>query len=122
MSIAIDINGECVTVRDVRRNEHQLVFVLAAPLLAELRDCFVRHDGPPPLAMVLVITDKHRNAWHALLARCSGRSVDWIAGLSDADATRLGLAFFAAGVRFWRLVGSKDLRHFLAPRSDALFA
>jgi len=116
MSIAIDINGECVTMRDVRRTERTAIFAEAWPLLAELRESFFLHNCPPPVPFVLALTERHPEAWAALLARATGRDREWLAELSEADATRLALAFLAAGRRFWRAVGSVDLQRYLIQR------
>lgn len=96
------IGDETITVREFRYREGIEAAALAQPLLNGLRSLFTDAGGQmiEPEALDTLI-GQHGEIWLQLIAKASGRDVEWIAALPDHEAFKLHLAFWTANGAFF---------------------
>ncbi len=95
----ITIAGQVVTVRRFRYLESLKAQGEAAGLLTALADI----PADATLQSILDLIASHPDDWLRLMARSTGRDIEWLAGLDDADGHNLALMVWQVNQSFFRL-------------------
>lgn len=126
MDETLEIQGESVVVHEFRFVEGLRAVGLAKPMLTEFSER-AEADSLEPEDLDGVLA-AHLDNWMQLLSMSTGRDVEWLASLRDADGLALSLAFWRVNsgffIRRMLLAGSirssvDDLISRLAPASDS---
>ncbi|MDT0635102.1 DUF6631 family protein [Spectribacter hydrogenooxidans] len=95
----ITLAGETVTVRRFRYGESLKAQKEAEGLLTALAEM----PADATLQSILDLIASHPDDWLRLMARSTGRDVDWLADLHDADGHNLALTVWQVNQSFFRL-------------------
>jgi hypothetical protein len=96
------VGGEQVTVREFRFMEGLRVQAQAAPMLEDLAALLVPGASDKlEIEPLLEVFAAHGEIFEQLLAKSTGRSVEWVRGLSDEDGRTLAFAFWSANSGFF---------------------
>lgn len=99
----VTIRGEAVVMREFRYGEGLKITAGATDFLTGLRELVdaADKDGGADIDGINGLIAQHAELWTSMIAIACDREPAWVAALSDQDAMRLQLAFWAANKNFF---------------------
>lgn len=100
-AVTITIAGEPVEVRELRWAEGMRAMPKIAPIVESVRQMINDRDDGDDSQRLMDLLTQNADAWQALICASTGRTADWVAGLSDEDGLTLQAAAWRANSAFF---------------------